>query len=514
MYSGFSGRQRIGNVTQVNDPNTSWVSMEPHWGLIEVLLQGTYGIRKSHRKFLPQEPRELDEAYDNRLQRSVLAPYYIRLERMLAGMLTRKPVRLDDVSDVIREQLFDVDLQGNDLQTWLFQTSRICIRYGHVGVLVDAPASGENGRPYYVSYTPRDILGWRTELKDGKQELTQLRLQEKIVVPDGLYGEKQVEQVRVLTPGAFEIHQKDQQGDFKVVDEGRTSLSEIPFSVAYSNRMGVLESIPPLADIAELNLQHYQVQSDLSNQLHISAVPMLAIFGFPQSAEEISAGPGEAMALPEGASAQYIEPAGNSYDAQSAEEISAGPGEAIALPAPGEADAKYIEPAGNSYDAQFRRLEQIASQINELGLAAVLGSKLVGETAEAKRIDRSQGDSTMMVVAQQMQDMIDNCLRFHAQYMQEANAGSSLVNRDFMGTRLEPLEIQALLQLYTAGTITQETLLLQLEAGEVLGDDFDVENELEATQNGGLIEMNTPEPTPQPAEESTMPEAEDVEDAE
>jgi len=478
VYSGFSGRQRIGNVTQVNDPNTSWINQEPHWGLIETLLGGTYKIRKGHRKFLPQEPRELDEAYDNRLQRSVLAPYYVRLERMLAGMLTRKPVRLDDVSDVIREQLFDVDLQGNDLQTWLFQTSRICIRYGHVGVLVDAPKAGDNGRPYWVSVSPRDILGFRSELKDGKQELTQLRLQEKIVVPDGLYGEKQVEQVRVLTPGAFEIHQKDQQGDFKVIDEGRTSLSEIPFSVAYSNRMGVLESIPPLADIAELNLQHYQVQSDLSNQLHISAVPMLAIFGFPQSAEEISAGPGEALALPEGASAQYI------------------------------------EPAGNSYDAQFRRLEQIASQINELGLAAVLGSKLVGETAEAKRIDRSQGDSTMMVVAQQMQDMIDNCLRFHAEYMQESNAGSSLVNRDFMGTRLEPLEIQALLQLYTAGTITQETLLLQLEAGEVLGDDFDVENELEATQNGGLIEMNTPEPTPKPAEERTMPNAEEVEAAE
>lgn len=477
MYSGFSGRQRIGNVTQVNDPNTAWVNMEPHWGLIETLLGGTYKIRKGHRKFLPQEPRELDESYDNRLQRSVLAPYYLRLERMLAGMLTRKPVRLDDVSDVIREQLFDVDLQGNDLQTWLFATSRQCIRYGHVGVLVDAPAASQNGRPYWVSYTPRDILGWRSEVKDGKQELTQLRLSEKIVVPDGLYGEKQVEQVRVLSPGAFEIHQKDQKGDFVVVDEGRTSLSEIPFSVAYSNRMGVLESVPPLADIAELNLQHYQVQSDLSNQLHISAVPMLALFGFPAAAEEISAGPGEALALPEGAAAQYI------------------------------------EPAGNSYDAQFRRLEQIASQINELGLAAVLGAKLVGETAEAKRIDRSQGDSTMMVVAQQMQDLIDNSLRFHADYMQERNPGSSLVNRDFMGTRLEPQEIQALLQLYTAGTITQETLLLQLEAGEVLGDDFDVEQELEATQAGGLIEISQPEPRPETAEEATMPaEAPETED--
>jgi len=469
VYSGFSGgRQRVGSVTQVNDQSTAWVNQEPHWGLIEHLLGGTYKIRKGHRKFLPQEPRELDEAYDNRLQRSVLAPYYVRLERMLAGMLTRKPVRLDDVSDQIREQLFDVDLQGNDLQTWLYNTSRTCIRYGHVGVLVDAPTSGENGRPYYVTYSPRDILGWRVEIEDGKQKFTQLRLYEKVVVPDGLYGEKQVEQVRVLTPGAFEIFQKDQKGDFRVVDEGTTSLSEIPFSVAYSNRVGVLESFPPLADIAELNLQHYQVQSDLGNQLHISAVPMLALFGFPAAAEEISAGPGEALALPEGAS------------------------------------ASYIEPAGNSYDAQFRRLDQIVSQINDLGLATVMGAKLSAETAESKRIDRSQGDSTMMVVAQQMQDLIDNCLRFHADYLQESQAGSSLVNRDFMGARLEPQEIQALLQLYTAGTVTQETLLLQLEAGEVLGDDFDVEAELEATQAGGLLE--TPQPVPQ--QEVTMPEGE------
>jgi hypothetical protein len=442
--------------------------MEPHWELLEALQGGTFAIRKGHRKYLPQEPREQDSSYDVRLQRSVCSPYTIRIERMLAGMLTRKPVRLDDVTDQIREQLFDVDLQGNDLQSWLFSTSKLCLRYGHVGVLVDAPKAGDNGRPYWISYSPKDILGWRHELTDGQQKLTQLRLSEKILVPDGLYGEKQVEQVRVLTPGAFEIFQKDQKGDFRVVDEGTTSLSEIPFSVAYSNRTGVLESFPPLADIAELNLQHYQVQSDLSNQLHISAVPLLALFGFPQSAEEISADPGEAFALPE------------------------------------SARAEFIEPAGNSYDAQFRRLDQIVQQINELGLAAVVGAKLVGETAEAKRIDRSQGDATMMVVAQQMQDMIDNCLRFHADYLQESQAGSSLVNRDFMGARLEPQEIQALLQLYTAGTVTQETLLLQLEAGEVLGDDFDVEAELEATQAGGLLE--TPQPVPE--QEVTMPEGE------
>jgi len=450
--------------------------MEPHWVLIETLMTGTYGIRKKHRTYLPQEPRELDEAYDNRLMRSVLAPFYARLERMLAGMLTRKPVRLSDVADVITEQLFDVDLQGNDLNVWTYETARKCIRYGHVGVLVDAPAAGQNGRPYWVTYTPRDIVGWRYEMENGKQRLTQLRLVEKILVPDGLYGEKEVEQVRVLTPGAFEIHQKNQRGEFVVVDEGRTSLSEIPFSVAYSNRLGVLESRPPLADIAELNLKQYQVQSDLDNQLHISAVPMLAFYGFPQATEEVSAGPGEAIAFP------------------------------------AEGRAEYIEPGGRSYEAQFRRLDQVAQQINELGLAAVLGQKLSAETAEAKKIDRSQGDSTMMVIAQQMQDLIDNCLVFHAEYMQERNAGSSFVNRDFLASRLEPQEIQALLQLYSAGSITQKTLLDQLAEGEVLGDEFDVEEELEATQNGGLIEMQQSFPEPKKQEEATMPEEQPEED--
>jgi hypothetical protein len=123
----------------------------------------------------------------------------------------------------------------------------------------------------------------------------------------------------------------------------------------------------------------------------------------------------------------------------------------------------------------------------------VLGQKLSAETAEAKRIDRSQGDSTMMVIAQQVQDLIDNCLRYHADYLGIQQAGSSYVNRDFLGARLEPQEITALLQTYTAGVISQKTLLDQLAQGEVLGDDFDVEEELEATQAGGLIEMGGPE---------------------
>ena len=470
MYSGYNyyNRETNSQGKEINDPNAVWFQQEPHWMLIEDLLGGTYQMRKRHRRYLPQEPRELDESYDNRLARSVCPPFYLRLERMLAGMLTRKPVRLNDTADSIREHLFDVDLQGNDLNVWTYETTRKMVRYGHVGVLVDAPTSGQSGRPYWVTYTPRDILGYRTEMIDGEVKLTQLRLQEKVSVPDGLYGEKIIDQIRLLTRGGFEIHQKGKNNLFVKVDEGTTSLSEIPFSVAYANRLNLLESRPPMSDIAELNLKAYQIQSDLDNQLHISAVPMLAFYGFPQSSEEVTAGPGEA----------------------------------IAFPADGRAE--YIEPAGRSYDAQFKRLDVLSNQINELGLAAVLGQKLSAETAEAKRIDRSQGDSTMMVVAQQMQDMIDNSLQFHGQYI-NAEAGSCFVNRDFLSQRLEPQEIQALLQLYTSGSITQETLLKQLHEGEVLGDEFDVEEEVESTQSGGMVEIEQPK--------EVEPEQEEEQDA-
>jgi hypothetical protein len=187
-----------------------------------------------------------------------------------------------------------------------------------------------------------------------------------------------------------------------------------------------------------------------------------------------------------------------------AEEVSAGPGEAIAFPAEGRAE--YIEPAGNSFDAQFKRLEQIEQQINDLGLAAVLGQKLSAETAEAKRIDRSQGDSTMMAIAQQMQDMIDNCLRFHGEFLQDTQPGSCYINRDFLGQRLDAPDIAALLQLYTAGTITQKTLLDRLADGEILGDEFEVEEELEATQLDGLAaEPDVPQVTPD-QDESVLPE--------
>ena len=442
---------------QVEEPGFAWRRMEPRWQLLEYLAGGTLLMQQAGTRWLPQEPYEADEAYQARLSASVCPPYASRLETLLAGMICRKPVRLDDVPDLVTQQLFDVDLQGNDLNVWLNATAATAMRYGHVGVLVDFPRGEETNevgdRPYWVTYSPRDILGWRTDVRQGTQQLTQLRLMERLTVadPDSEFGEEMVEQVRVLEPGRFRLYRKQlsKGGDFVLVDEGTTTLDEIPFAVAYANRVGHLESQPPLEEVAWLNLQAYRRGSDLHNQLHIAAVPRHYLYGVPAELDAITVGPHQAVALPV------------------------------------DARAEFSEPQGTSYQWQFKHLEEIERQINQLGLAAILGQKAAAESGLSKAIERSQGDAALMTVALQLQDLIDNCLRYHAAFLNlpAESAGSSAINRDFVSTRLDPSQVAQVIAGYNSAQplYTQETALRMLADGEVLPEDFDVEAELEAT---------------------------------
>lgn len=436
---------------RVEEPGPGWRRMHPRWELIEALAGGTIAMQQARTKWLPQEPRESDDAYLRRLGRSICPPYLTRLESMLSGMLTRKPVRLEDAPDVIEEHLFDVNYQGDDLQAWLGHAARQLIRYGHIGVLVDV-GRGDDGsatdRPYWVTYTPRDILDWRYAIRGGTRQLVQLRLYERVEVPYGDWGVQVVEQVRVLEPGRFRLYarQPSKGADWDLVDEGETTLPYIPFAVAYANRVGDLESTPPLEEVAWLNLSAYRCGSDQANLLHVSAIPRQFLYGVPHELEELEAGPEAATALPS------------------------------------DARVEFVEPAGASFEARFKQLDRIEQQISQLGLAAILGQKASAETAASKAIDRSQGDASLMVVAMQLQDMLDNLIRFHADFLNIPANGRSVINTDFVSQKLEPGYIAELAKLRIGGEITQETLLRELAAGEVFSDGFDVEQELAATE--------------------------------
>jgi hypothetical protein len=160
------------------------------------------------------------------------------------------------------------------------------LTYGQSHILVDYPApSGavslaeerqQNRRPYWIEVDPTNLYGWRLDRESNYGNLIQARIGEKAVLPDGQFGEKVFDQIRVIEPGRYRVFRKKEQieemydvsdnsvtGNFEVgsadkdyrqVESGSFSLGEIPLVTIYSGKTDNLVSKPPLLDIAYLNL--------------------------------------------------------------------------------------------------------------------------------------------------------------------------------------------------------------------------------------------------------------------
>jgi hypothetical protein len=63
----------------------------------------------------------------------------------------------------------------------------------------DEKATG--ARPYVTMLNPRQVIGWKSKMVDGKVVLTALRIKEVVVEDGDDFGQKKVEQIRYLTPG-------------------------------------------------------------------------------------------------------------------------------------------------------------------------------------------------------------------------------------------------------------------------------------------------------------------------
>jgi hypothetical protein len=448
--------------------------MEPRWRLIESLAGGTLVMQQQGEVYLPREPGELPfvdtatgitiDPYQTRLANSMVTPFVYQMESLLAGMITRKPIALEDTSDVIVEHMTDVDQASNDLNVFANQILRTMIRYGHVGVLVDFPRS-EDGtpgdRPYWVVYSPRDILDARADVINGSRKMTMVRLYEKVEVAYGEWGYETVEQVRVLEVGKYSLYRKQlsRGSDFTLVEEGPMSSDEIPFAVAYANRTGWMESQPPMEEIGWLNLKHYRADSDQSNILHISAVPKQFLFGFPTEMDQMIASPHFGIA------------------------------------APLDARVEFSEPTGNSYQARAAELERIEQAIMKAGVMAIMGQNMSNQSGLAKELERSQGDSALMSIALQLQDLIDTCLLHHGNYLGIPDGAHCVVNRNFLSLKLDPTEVAQVIALYNSPSpmITLETALQMLQAGQWLPEETSVEDEIEAVEQQRSMKIDAQE---------------------
>ena len=144
-------------------------------------------------------------------------------------MILRKPISVEGDpywTDVFNK---DVDGCGSDLDEYARRLLICALTYGHSHTLVDFAAPSDarslaeeralNRRPYWIEVDPTQIYGWRLDREVNYGNLTQVRIGEKAVVPDGEFGEKVYDQVRVISrvvivSSGKKSKRKEMQGKF------------------------------------------------------------------------------------------------------------------------------------------------------------------------------------------------------------------------------------------------------------------------------------------------------------
>ena len=435
--------------------NLDVIAMMSDWGVMAAVTRGTNYIRDLSETYLPQEPREDDDAYTTRVDRSVLSPYTSRLIETAAGAILRKPIHIE--GDPYWQELAEnIDGLGSSINEYARRALVSSLTYGHSAILVDYPSAtaalnlaeerAMGRRPYFVHVDAPQIWGWRKD--SGTNRLLQVRIHDYDVRPLNEFGEEQIEQMRVIYPGRYDLYTLGQE-IVEFSETGDYSLPEIPLVPIYSNRRGLLVSQPPLLDIANLNITHYQRQADLIHALHIAAMPTLVLEGWDDTTGSATMGVNYAIAMQPGNKAYYV-----------------------------QADA-------TSFDAQMNELQSLEQQMSTLGVTKLFGQKFVAESAEAKRIDQAQSNSVLSIISQELESALNQAFAFAAQYV-GMESPEVTIDRDFDFYRLIGQDISVLTQLNQLGKISDSLLLEILRRGEILPDNINIEDEKEAAGKPAL----------------------------
>jgi hypothetical protein len=448
-------------MSDVAKQSSAVADMSADWDLARALLGGTRAMRKAGKTYLPQWPNEDDKAYECRRQTAVLFPAYQRTVSTLTGKPFSKPITIgDDVPAQIKEYLDDVDLQGRNLDAFAADMMEAGLGYGLGGILVDCPdnsgvertpsgmvtqaAEKAAGlRPYFIQIFPWQLLGWRAKRVKGSWQLLQLRLMEMVEEPDGEFGVSEVEQVRVLEPGTWATYRKkkvDNKEEWLLHENGVTTLDIIPFVPVYGQRTGFMTAKPPLIEVANLNVAHWQSASDQQTILHVARVPILAVIGVED----------DKFSLTVGASA------------------------AVKLPIDG--DMKFVEHTGAAIDAGSKDLDTLEERMRQAGaeLLVIQPGKI---TATQVATENAVGMCALQRITQGLEDALDQALQIMAAWIKLPKGGHVTIFNDYGAATLAEASAELLLKTNQAGKLSDETLLNEYKRRGILSAEVDPDAE-------------------------------------
>ncbi|WP_440493461.1 DUF4055 domain-containing protein [Serratia sarumanii] len=270
----------------------------PEWELVGDCVDGERKIKKRGKKYLPHpssdsvndDPQDIRyKAYKQR------APFINATGRTLSGLLGiafNKPVKIT-LTGRVAELEADADGEGQPLTQLIRDSVSQNLQRGRAGILTDYTASGSQtlarlGRPILRLFTAKEIINWRVTA--GKTSLVVVHYVEPVDDPQNfeLLLQKVWIELRLVNGLAYARRwQQSAAGmmEGKLVelkDSDGKQLTELPWSWIGSSNNDHTPDAPPLADIANVNVKHYQAEADIAEISHLTGQPTIAVGGLDQ----------------------------------------------------------------------------------------------------------------------------------------------------------------------------------------------------------------------------------------
>jgi len=452
------------------DPSTTSIAyqaMLPSWKKIETVLGGTTAMRAAGEEYLPKHQNEKSKAYNDRLKTSTLYNLTsLTLESWVGRPFSDPIMPNDDVPELVKDLLEDIDLQGNSLTTFGRNWFKEGLAKAFCHVMVEMPVVDkdrrtvaddlrENVRPYWTLIKPENLIFATGTMVEGQEILTHVRILEEEIDRDG-FAEVVTHRIRVfdlalvperegdessLVPRVFWSLWRQAKKDKWEPEVVPTMLEidRIPIVTFYADRQDLMYGKPPLNDLADLNISHWQGSSDQRNILTVTRFPLLAGSGIADEEATVEVGPNRMLST--------TNPDGKFY---------------------------YVEHSGRSIAAGRQDLLDLEEQMASYG-AEYLRKRPGNMTATARALDSAEATSPLQDAAVRFEDAVNQALVITAKWLKIEDAGTINVASDFGPEDIVQGDLQELGNARRARDLSREDYLEELKRRGALRDEFDQE---------------------------------------
>lgn len=477
---------RLGMNTKEPGPDSTsgdYDAMAGYWRKAQTMLDGADAMRDAGELYLPKFPLERKKNYEYRRANAKFTNIFRDIVEHLASKPFAKPVVVDPnkVGSQIKALADDIDSAGNNLHVFASRVFFAGIAKAVDYIMVDytdvpvgatmAQEKAMGARPYWVQIAAENVVAVETAMVNGKEEFVHVRILEPTKVRSR-WTETIKERVRVYdrpktkdvetgldTYGepTWELYEKQklQTGEWVWVKIGSGALrvgkiTLVPFVTG--RRKGTSWQFePPMRDAADLQIEHYQQETNLKSAKELTCFPMLKGKGIAPPPQDKS---GRAKAL-------EIGPAAVLYAPPTRDGMSG--------------DWDFLEPGAESLKFLADQVDKTEQQLRELGrqpLTAQSGNLTVITTAVAA----SKGNSAVQAWALALKDALELALQYTALWLKDTTSKAEVtVYTDFGIETSDASSMDQVLTMRAAGDLDRESMWDEAQRRGVLSADFDAE---------------------------------------